>query len=203
MSTKQMTAERFLNDVATHKMTALLDQGVYRHLLFRAPKDSWNMWFEIVTWPDNLTINGDMGTWVFSRLPDMFNFFRQSELRVNAQYWCEKICSESRFGGPSEKFNADAFKANVLSSLDGYDLEAPQKVCIIDALNDEVFDEEDESTVRRALADFKYGDFEFSDSWEIPGKAYTYHYLWCLHAIVWAIQRYDAVHSDAVVELIK
>ena len=194
MSTKTMNAEQLLVDVANHKMTIRLDSGLYRHLHFRQPSNS-NMWFEIITWPGSLTVNGDMGTWSFYRVDDMFTFFRSDKLRINASYWDEKITSESRYGGPAEKFDADTFKANVLSSLDGYELSDHQKAAVVEALEEEVFSEEDESTARRALSDFKHDDFTFSDSWEINGNGYTYHYLWCLHAIVWGIKQYDAAHA--------
>ena len=68
---KIMDADQLLRDVAKHKMTVRLDNGLYRHLLFRQP-DTSNLWFEIVTWPHCLTIHGDMGTWSFSRVEDMF-----------------------------------------------------------------------------------------------------------------------------------
>ena len=61
-----------------------------------------------------------------------------------------------------------------------------------------MFDEEDELIMRKALADFECEDFSFSDSWEIRGSSYTYHYLWCLHAIVWAIQQYDVAPARKV-----
>jgi hypothetical protein len=191
MSTKIMSAEQFLIDVSKHEMKVHLKDGLYRHLIYRNPQTG-NMWFEIVTWPGSLAIHGDMGTWTFSRVDDMFTFFRSKELKINASYWHEKIQSESRFGGPAERFNADTFKANVLDSLDGYELEDPRKAEVIAALEEEVFGDEDESNARRCLANFEHDGFSFSDSWEIDGNGYTYHFLWCLHAIVWAIQRYDA-----------
>ena len=105
---RPMTEEQFLKDVAAHKMSALeLDVGIHRHLRFIQPATN-NMWFDIVTWPGSLTIHGDMGTWSFSRLPDMFNFFRGN--RINASSWSEKITSESRFGGPHEKFQQRHFQ---------------------------------------------------------------------------------------------
>lgn len=189
----QADAEQLRKDLTGHTMAVLLDSGVYRHLRFKQPApNSWNQWFEIVTWPGNLTIHGDMGTWSFSRVEDMFTFFRSRELKINASYWCEKVTSESRFGGPSKGWDADAFKANVLSHLDGYDLTAKEKAEIAAELDEEVFNEEDEGLMRLDLADFKHKDFEFQDSWEIGGEAYSFHFLWCLYAIVWAIQQYDA-----------
>lgn len=189
---KAMGSDQFLKDVASHAMTVLSDNGLYRHLKFRQSERSWNMWFEVVTWPGSLAIHGDMGSWSFSRVEDMFTFFRSDKLQINASYWGEKITSESRFGGPSKRFHPETFKANVLSSLDGYGLVESQQIEIAKALEEEVFCEEHEAYARRALSDFKHDDFEFSDSWEIKGDGCTYHYLWCLHAIVWAIQQYDA-----------
>lgn len=196
MSKKQMTVEQFLKDVANHKMTVKLDHGLYRHVSFKQASNSWSMWFELVTWPDGLTITGDMGTWAFSRVEDMFTFFRSDKLQINASYWCEKIISESRFGGPAEKFDMDTYKENVLSNLYDDELDAQLQRKIIEALEDEVFrNDSDESTARRDLADFEHGAFQFSDSWEITGKAYTYHFLWCLYAIVWGIQQWDAARA--------
>lgn len=195
---KNMDAEQFLSDIASHAITVRKDDGVYRHLHFCAAKDSWDRWFEIVTWPGSLLIHGDMGTWSFARVEDMFTFFRQRELEINASYWCEKVTGESRFGGPSKKFAGETFKANIVASLDGYDLSTKRKAEIIEALDDEVFGEfceDDESSIRRALCEFENDGFKFSDTWKINGLDYTYYFLWCLHAIVWGIQQYDALKA--------
>jgi len=186
-----MNAEQFLKDIAKHKVRIKLDNGLYRHLQCRELGNS-NHWFEIITWPGSLTIHGDMGTWAFSRIEDMFTFFRGRELKINASYWSEKIDAESRFGGPSQTFIPEVFKANVLASLEGYELTDRKKTQLIAALKDQVFNEEEETTARRALAEFKHDGFSFSDPWEISGNGYTYHFLWCLYAIVWGIQQYDA-----------
>lgn len=206
MSMKMMSSGQLLKDVEQHSLTILRDDETYRHLMFLGPKpNSWNMWFEIITWPGVLTINGDMGTWSFARVPDMFRFFRQGksgEPKINEQYWAEKILSEDRRTGPYKKFVAEVYREHVIASLDNYSLTEEKKIDITAALN-EMFDEteECESEMRRAVREFKYGDngeyprksdFEFSDPWEIDGEVYTYHYLWCLYAIVWAIQQYDA-----------
>lgn len=197
---KALTSEHFLKDVAGHKMTVILDRETHRHLIFRKPGES-NLWFEVVTWPGSITIHGDMGTWTFARVRDMFSFFRSSEgLRINASYWSEKVTAQSIFGGPTRQFDIDTFKSEVIDSLDGYDLNDERKADIIEALKQDVFCEDDESTARRALADFRLDDgkrkFTFSDPWEIDGKVYSYHFLWCLHAIVWGIQQYDAAHAE-------
>lgn len=197
----KLTVEEFLKDVSEHKMIVSQDSGIYRHLRFGAEKDGWHKWFELVTWPGGLAYNGDMGSWMFSRIPDMFIFFRQkntgSQPIINPSYWQEKIQAESRFGGPSKKFNPDVFKANVIDCLDNYGFNKKQKGIIVKAMEEEcVFGGVNEPDVRQRVDEFRFKistvkTFSFSDIWEISGEDYTYHFLWCLYAIVWGIQQYD------------
>ena len=64
----------------------------------------------------------------------------------------------------------------MLAHLDDSALSEMRKQEVSEALENKVFSgEENESMVRRALADFKHNKFEFTDSWEINGKAFTYH----------------------------
>jgi hypothetical protein len=196
-SMKQLTSEQFLKDVVAHTLTVKLDSGLYRHLSFRGPHGS-NMWFDLITWPGNLTIRGDMGTWIFARIDDMFKFFGSDLERVNPQYWAEKIESESRFGGPSKKFVPEVYRERVIAGLDDHGLEGAARTGVINALNEVLNEtEECESELRRAVRQFEHEGFEFSDPWEIDGEDYTYHYLWCLHAIVWGIQQYNAAKAQA------
>lgn len=189
---KQITEARFLKDVAAHQMTVLRDGGIYRHLKFKAAKDNWNQWFELVTWPGSLLIGGDMGTWSFSRIEDMFQFFRRPDGDLNPDYWAEKLEACSRIDGDCKTFCARTFKAAVIESLDNYSLEEAERQKIEQAIRDDVFlDEEDETVLRRELSDFKHGDFELSETWEITGRVWGYRFLWCLYAIVWGIQQYD------------
>lgn len=201
-----MTAEQFLADVSNHKMAVKLDNGLYRHLMLRQPGNS-NMWFEIVTWPGRLTVSGDMGTWTFARLEDMFKFFRDGKMRINADYWSEKI-EQGVHGGRNEAkvFSEDLFKKQLLDRLAGYELHPDDLAEVTEALQDEVLNQDCKYDLLIAARDFKHrfdhqpGDqrryFQF-DSCDLPsGKEYSYHFLWCLYAIVWAIQQYDAVRRD-------
>jgi hypothetical protein len=198
VSTKQMDAATLLADLAAHRLTVKRDDQTYRHLSFRGSEpNAWNMWFDIVTWPNCLTINGDMGTWTFCRVEDMFTFFRSKELTINASYWSEKICSESRFGGPHRKFSPEHYKTRVFRALTDYGLDAAKKRDVLQSLEGTFSEtEECEAEMRRAVRDFEYYGFEFSDPWEIDGEDYTYHFIWCLFAIVWAIQQYDAAKEE-------
>lgn len=118
MSETNPTQEVFLKDVATHEMKILLDNGVYRHLRFEGPRNNIS-WFEIITWPGTLAYHGDMGTFVFSRLTDMFEFFRtdfaDGTLRINRSYWGEKLQAVDRDGrkGSHRRFSEDKLKAHV------------------------------------------------------------------------------------------
>jgi hypothetical protein len=85
-------AERFARDTKDHQMQVLRDDGLYRHLRFRRPRTQTSAyWFDLITWPGRLTVDGDCGTFTFARLTDMFEFFRGG--RINPGYWAEKIQS--------------------------------------------------------------------------------------------------------------
>jgi hypothetical protein len=117
------TEERFYYSVRDHEMEILRDDGENRHIRFRNPRQKWCYWFELVTWPGALVIRGDMGSWMFSREPDMFGFFGMSEqhrdglregktLAINPQYWAEKIIARDR-GADFEEFSADIFAQTI------------------------------------------------------------------------------------------
>jgi len=187
----------FLKDVLNHSFTVKLDSGLYRHLGFRSKEDGWNMWFELVTWPGCLTIRGDMGTWTFSRLEDMFLFFRDEKLRINESYWAEKL-QHGTFGGRdgARVFSEDLFRERLLAQLtEYYGLEGERLKEVTEALRDEVLNRDNRYDLLMAARDFKCGDFQF-DTCELPdGKEYAYHFVWCLYAIVWGIQQYDATKT--------
>ena len=72
---KTCTEQIFLRDISMHQMSVLRDDGVNRHIRFKTPGTN-SMYFDIITWPGFLCYTGDMGTYVFRRLEDMFQFFR-------------------------------------------------------------------------------------------------------------------------------
>lgn len=195
---RQATAEQFLKDVANHQMTTSHESGVYRHLRFQIPLDS-NMWFDLVTWPGFLTIAGDMGTWTFARVPDMFTFFRSKELHINPSYWSEKIQGGVHGGSDTAKvYDFETFASRLMDQLQNYySLEGDDLAAVQQAVKDEILCSEDRYESIAAFRDFSHTledgrKFEF-DSFEIPdGKDYAYHFIWCLYAIVWGIQQYDA-----------
>lgn len=105
---REAAAKRFADDTQHHRMTVMLDQGLYRHLRFVRPGRS-EYWFTLTAYPGALVVDGDMGTWVFRRLPDMFEFFRTDSGRINPGYWAEKLTAMPE-GGYAE-YSQDLVKA--------------------------------------------------------------------------------------------
>ena len=184
---------RFEKDIASHEMTVRLAQGMHRHLTFRRPSGSVYH-FHITTWPGYLCISGDMGCYVFSRLPDMFEFFRESS--INPQYWAQKLQADEKYTG-HRAFSEDLYHAALKSDFEGwtFDSEDDRKRAW-EAIEDE-FDgimhaESTEHAVRQAM-EWKcpVSKQRFSDFWEHTLEDYTFQFLWCCYAIQWAIARFD------------
>jgi hypothetical protein len=204
------TEADFLKDVSTHKMTVLLDNGLHRYIKFTKPDKSYYMHFTLTTWPGYLCISGDMGCFVFSRLPDMFEFFR-TDRDINPQYWAEKCVAENEHGNGVMEYDQEVFRERVKDWFDGHEFEnrATKRECWKQIkeqvlIADHEYEAHDLARRFRFFAnsddEFKRGaqpDFEFSDFWEarLRLKSYTYQYLWCCYAIKWGIQQYDAVHK--------
>ena len=206
-------AARFTSDTDEHRMTVVLDQGLHRHLSFRAPGTSM-YWFDIVTWPGNLVIRGDMGTFAFARIDDMFDFFGAGR-DVNPGYWEEKLTTGR---DEAKRYDDGLYKRLVTQHVedhigDSYPDEAELNVdeiqqqraeikALRDAVEEELLgdyaDTGHENGAHSALQDFHHNGFEFHDTWEWDLKDWTAQYLWCCHAIRWAISQYRAAKAEAV-----
>lgn len=208
--TDQCTEQRFLEDVATHQMTVVQDEGVYRHLQFKRP-DRSSYWINIITWPGALCINSDMGTYVFSRLPDMFEFFRVGKadwnynrkggLSINKSYWGEKlisVCPQGKY----EEFSEELFDKRILEQAREHCADWPRrkKKEFMAEVNNDVLGagcDGSDSAYRTAM-DFEFdGSYPFQDFWEIDCTEHTYYYLWCCYAIAWAVKQYDELKETA------
>ena len=212
---RECTEQVFLKDVVNHGMTVLMDNGIYRHLRFVSKGEhSWNQWFEIVTWPGRLAYSGDMGTFVFARLEDMFEFFRvrpadeKAQLHINTGYWAEKLLAVDRdHRNNSEKaFSEDCLREHVEDYLKDWiedsQLSAKDQEQLREEVEEQVFRyaEDGEHEAHRALREFSCEigghKFEFSDTWEWDLREYTFRFAWCCYALAWAIQQYDAAKLD-------
>ena len=189
------TEQKFLKDVETHQMVVLRDDGLHKHLQFRRP-GTYCMGFDIVTWPGYLAYTGDMGCFVFTRIPDMFEFFRtdrthgkqDGSLKINRSYWAEKCVAQDRNGIMA--YSPETFRRAVLDRLKWCDSLPPGTRA---AVKDQVLSRADdgEHEAMRAAIDFEHEGFRFSDFWETNCREYTYHYLWCCYALAWSIKQYD------------
>ncbi|WP_369213893.1 hypothetical protein [Streptomyces flavofungini] len=191
-------AERFARDTAKHEMTVLHDNGLYRHLRFRAPRFS-EYWFEIVTWPGSLAIRGDVGDgYVFTRLTDMFEFFRSDRSGINPHYWAEKLG-----GGRAsvKEYSEEALRQRVVEQFVNDARWGGVPAGTGKHLRTWVLDEDlsSEHTARNVLNDFAYLGYQFEDTWEWDFSDYAWDFLWCCHAIRHGIDLYDAARDTRAV----
>lgn len=189
------TKESFEKDVAEHRISVLLDQGVYRHLRFGRPGSSTYR-FHIVTYPGSLVISGDMGCFVFSRLHDMFDFFTEEE--PNLGYWAEKVEAENK-GAGVEEFSFEKFKTCVCEDVESF-LEESEwsdaaKVALRKDMSEELTWREVNSHscfdwAHNYAFDTEGGTFSFQDFFEHNCDEYSYQFVWCCWAIIYAIREY-------------
>ena len=188
--------EQFLKDIANHKMTIENDNGVFRSVLFTKQDNSSMHHFRITTWPNHLCISGDMGTYVFDRLHDMFGFFRDFP-NINPDYWAEKLKADSTFVG-YKSFDWDYFYKQLEEDLiqsnpdiDPEEIKTELEEIMVDIEQDEVGAVSLLNNWERHTENLELDFFDVS-AW----SKYTRHYLWCCYAITWAVQQYDSYKKD-------
>lgn len=209
-------SERFKRETAGHEMTVLHDDGLYRHLAFRhkGPNYSGYYWFDLITVPGTLILQGDGDSFVFSRTRDMFEFFRGPVGHINPHYWAEKLTSSRGGRGGVMKYDHELLAACVQEDIAEYYKGKTIPDGLMDEIRREILDEliGDESLDRTRVDEFTFYENP-DDRWKVPRKvpdfrfAYTYEwkcqdydwwYLWACHAIVWGISKYDAHCAKAV-----
>lgn len=209
------TEDMFLEDVEQHTMTVLRDDGVFRHIRFKS-QDSGTYWFDLITWPGTLCIDGDCGTYVFRRLNDMFQFFRTDRelakdetLAISPGYWGEKLESIATHGKFKE-FSGKKFCEHVEEAFDEWVTDhQPEfganpdeilnffssKNALREELEVEVLACSSEGDVSAMDAALKFesgiADFNLNEAWEWECREYTPHFIWCCYAIAWGVKTYD------------
>lgn len=202
------SAERFTRDTNGHEMTVLHDDGLYRHLRFKAPSldpgGYSEYWYELITVPNTLIFRGDGDSFVFSRAEDMFKFFRSGiwpdgHHHINPGYWEEKLTSHRE---AARTYSLDLYNQCTAEILTEAETDYPG---ITTAWNEHAngpmsdYNTEYEDSARAALDDFEYqpegatGEpFRFEDCWENGFRDHDWWYLWACHAILAGIAQYDA-----------
>lgn len=190
---EQTALDQLLNAVSEHEMTVLLDEGVYRHLRFKSPKNSF-YWFDLITWPGHLVVGGDIQHYMFARVHDMFNFFSGKIGHINPGYWSEKLLAPRE----CSTYSVDEFRRQVTEHWEEYrdhhliDADAIWRDLQEQILDDDWGELSDETMARLRLDRFESHGFRFYDTWEWDFKTVDHHFLLSCHAIVWGIAKYDA-----------
>ena len=206
------TEQRFLTDAAQHEMTIIRDDGVHRHIQFKRPGTRCYQ-FDLITWPGYLCYTGDMGTYVFTRLSDMFEFFRTDRnhmrlkdgktLAINPGYWGEKLESVDKCDG-YKNYSEDKFKEVVNEILASHFEEdennADHEESLRAAVENELFCNcETGQDAHEAASNFEHDDFIFSDFWEHDLTDYSFRFMWCCYALAWGVQKYDEKKAEAAI----
>lgn len=191
MKTQEFNVEtEVLDRLKDHEMTVELDDGVHRSIAFNRMVDgkpSMTYSFRLNTWPGHLAFSGDMGTFVFSRLRDMFEFFREDELKVNHGYWHEKLEAEDVRGNRgcgSTEYIPEMVPEYIDDCVEGGYITKEQAE---ELKNDGNWHDGEHNTYQQ-LYDFGRGLMDDPPNF----RGYTWRFTWCLYAIVWGIQQYDA-----------
>ncbi len=217
----ECTEESFMKDVANHEMRIIRDDGLYRHIRFKRV-GTWCTHFDLITWPGYLCYTGDMGTYVFQRLDDMFEFFRMNRnhmrpkdgktLAINLGYWAEKVEAKDRHGDLKE-FSEEMFNRAVVGDLVAWLRSRRDQTTKEDrrelwcaVMNEVIGADGDSGGYRKQAAahDFSHhvndrvGDFYFQDFWDNNVEDYTHRFVWCCYALAWGIQKYDDAKAPAV-----
>lgn len=195
----------FNRNMDEHQMTILYADGLYRHLRFKNPDHGFYR-FDLITWPGYLTITGDIGTYVFARVRDMFEFFTGY---INTGYWAEKLQNGADGGRSTVKsYEEELFKQWVVQDFweTSRDMDPGPTKTWWEAIKDEVLDKwVDTSNITAALTALTSIDrfqaapkYHYSDAWEDAEgwEQYDWHFELCLAAIVAGIRTYKTHQGD-------
>jgi len=188
----EQVERRFLTDVADHEMTIVHESELFRHIGFRR-RDSGFYSFNLMTWPGFLCISGDMGCYVFSRITDMFEFFRGTG-QIDYRYWAEKLQAVDR-NSPALEWSEKEFWANVVDAFRQHVEHSQQKDYrrrLIKKIRERLECVEGDDDSIRAMVMLEIdGQHPFEDFYEYSCKDYTHQFVWCCQAIRWGINQYD------------
>jgi hypothetical protein len=149
-----------------------------------------------------------MGCYVFSRLDDMFEFFRadkrnSDELYINEGYWAEKLraVDGSRNSADAMEFDEDAFRGVIneyrVRWVREYGLDKQQRRNLWGDIENSVMSRIEDGELAACSAAYEFshrtnGDtFQFEDIFDYSFKRYTFHFIWCCYAIAFGVKKYD------------
>jgi len=181
---EKRVAEDVPKHLAKHDVKLLHGEGLYRHWRCAEPGTS-NRYFDIMTWPGSLCYTGDMGDYLFQRTNDMVAFMRDSAMSFG--YAAEKcVANDGRLEEWSEEIFHEALAERLQESSEYTVVRRGSKVT--ESVAEKIEEIKREYSNYQAQFDAEKSMYESGlwDGCDVPGcKAYTYHFLWCLHAIKW------------------
>ncbi len=188
---EKKVAAQFEGNAAEHELTVLHDDGLYRHIRMAKP-GTWMYRYDLITWPGHLAISGDLDSYVFTRVEDMFTFFRNQE--VNPTYWAEKVKDgrERTKAYSQEKFEPAIGER--FTNINERTLTDEQRHTLAE-LRERVKDGAYYSEEARDILDDGERAGLLSDTWEMSLSDWDWHFLYCLNAIVAGIKAYDEARA--------
>ena len=213
-----ITKEVFLKDVENHQLTILADTDFVRSIRFKQP-DTTNRYFDITTWDGHLCISGDMGTYVFKRLPENQEQFRHAI--QNPSTLSGKLESVSLIGG-YRKFDTALVEQSIDNRVEELCGSIPQFFSQLDedGLDEHSTEEALEAAFREEVKDHfmneDLGEYRFISAIEsfessvikdltlvndddydwLTSDKISEQYAWVCHAIPWGIVQYDKFKSE-------
>lgn len=199
---EQKVGARFAEDIKDHQLHVLREDGLYRHLRCRRD-ESFMYGFDIVTWPGYLAYVGDMGDFVFSRIPDMLAFFASDSGRINPGYWSEKL--QAPAPAAAEVYSPERYVERVQAWAEERceDLDDSEAKALRESVQEDLLDPylgfgDSEFRAHSLLVDFRHDKLdpaathfiEIDDSYEWSLREWDMRFLWCCYALVWAVGEY-------------
>lgn len=179
---------RIAGDLKNHVVTVLKSDGLYRHWRCSKPNDC-NMSFDVITWPGFLCYVGDMGEYLFSREADMIPWMRGSCMSYS--YAAEKCVAHD---GRLKEFSEERFEEVLQERIQEAEeyggtytvhrLSGKQEESVAEAIQEI----RDAYNIYSMSSDAVKAMYESClwDGGDLPScEEYTYHFLWCLHALKW------------------
>lgn len=183
---------RIAKDLCEHVITTKNCDGLYRHYRCQKP-GTWNMGFDIVTWPGSLCYTGDMGDYLFQRADDMIAFMRTA--CNDHRYAAEKCVAD---GDGIKEFSEERFEEILADELKE---RKTFRVMRQGSYRDE--------SVANAVEEIRQQYSEYNlphdatkamyesglwDGCDMPScEVYTFHFLWALHAIKWFCEKVEVL----------
>lgn len=169
MNRLEAARQRYQSNAGSHTLTVLHEDGLYRHLRFNSPNSFY--WFDIITWPKGLTINGGMGTFTLKvDEDDVLALFLRS---ASPSYWQEKVYSTDRNDG-HYGWLSDVFDEKVRAAVDTWaaDLDEDDAVLLRDRVDMEVLAySHSAGGAMLAVSTFSFGGRSFTGwgDWDCEG----------------------------------